>query len=637
MGRIALLPSDVANQIAAGEVVERPASVVKELVENSLDAGAEVVTVAVDGGGLGRLAITDDGAGMLPEDLRLAVVRHATSKIRSVDDLVGVSTFGFRGEALPSIASVSRMRIVTRPRGADEGTEAVIEGGAEAVLRPAGCAVGTTITVEDLFYNTPARRKFMRTPQTEGAACVEALVRLAIPRPGVRFVVRRDGRVARELLRHKDVASRVKELWPEEQLAELRGARGAVQVTALLGPPERARTGATQLALYVNGRHVRDRMLLKAVQSAYGSTLDGGRYPVGALLLELPAQDVDVNVHPQKTEVRFSAQGSVFEAVASVLRDAAAGAPWAQAMARPRDFWSSHLAPGPSLDTPATTPHVPPPPPTAPHSEPPVALPATASVGASPAAAVPRAPGREGGSPNEYLPQVLNAWVDPAGEGADPWSRLVKPPYPPSGYGPAEAAPATPAGTFGGLRYVAQLRRMYLLCEGEQGMVLLDQHAAAERVTFERLRKAYAARKVPMQPMLVPERVELSPEDVARVEEHQAELLTLGLELSALGPTSVAVRAVPALLLRADPRRLTRDLVAELGRQGQDFSRAVDLVLATMACHGSVRGGDVLADDEARGLLAALDAVDFAGHCPHGRPVLWSMKWSELDRKVGRV
>lgn len=648
MPRIALLPPDVANQIAAGEVVERPASVVKELVENSLDAEAETVTVTIDGGGLARVSVTDNGLGMGVDDLKLAVVRHATSKIRRAEDLVGVATYGFRGEALPSIASVSRFRVLSRARGASEGAEASVEGGAEATVRPAGCAVGTTITVEDLFYNTPARRKFMRTPQTEGAACVEAVVRLAIPRPDVRFVVRRDGKVIREFLRHQDVAARVREVWPDEPLADLRGTRGNVKVTALLGPPERARSGANNLALYVNGRHVRDKLLLRAVAQAYGSTLEGGRYPVGALLLEVPADEVDVNVHPQKSEVRFASQGSVFEAVVLVLRDAASTAPWAQAATRPKDFWAEHLPAGPPLENKAQ------------------ALLAKAAaqndddrppddppfVSKSPPAATPK----PSPATSPSAPKPLHAFVESAPATDDPWARLAQAPYPPTPYAsvatpstkPAEPPPApTPrpvaqdtgmpaGGTFGSLRFVAQLKRMYLLCENDGGLVILDQHAAAERVTFERLRRAYGTKTVAMQPMLVPERIELSADDVALVEERAADLLTVGMDLAPIGPTTVAVRAVPAILTRADPRKLARDLVAELGRQGNDFSRAVDLVLATMACHGSVRGGDVMADDEARALLAAMDAADFAGHCPHGRPVLWSMKWSELERKVGR-
>ncbi len=605
MPAIALLPADVANQIAAGEVVERPASVVKELVENALDAGAETLSVLVDGGGLARIAVTDDGGGIAPDDLALAVLRHATSKIRVADDLVGVATYGFRGEALPSIASVSRMKIVSRALGHDEGAECSVEGGGPAVLRPAGCAAGTTVTVEDLFFNTPARRKFMRSPATEGAACVEAVVRMAIPRPDVRVVVRRDGKIAREFLRHGDVGVRAREVWPDEQLADLRGARGAVRVHAMLGPPERARTGAGHLALYVNGRHVKDRLLMRAVAQAYGSTLDAGRYPVGAVLVEVPPEDVDVNVHPQKAEVRFASQGAVFEAVMTVLRDAAASAPWAHAVARPVGFWSDHLPAGPPL-----------------------------------AAREPQS------SRNDLAPAAA-----PSG---DPWARLVEalpdpvpvpyvrdaaeqpPPRFDAAIAPSGHGELSVKGTFAGLRYVGQLRRMYLVCEGEAGMVVLDQHAAAERVTYERLRGAYASRSVAMQPLLVPERIELTAEEIALVEERYEELLRVGMDLSPMGPTSVAVRAVPAMLTRADPRKLARDMVAELARQGSDFSRAVDLVLATMACHGSVRGGDVLADDEARALLAALDTVEFSGHCPHGRPVVFSMRWAELERKVGR-
>jgi DNA mismatch repair protein MutL len=514
--------------------------------------------------------------------------------------------------------------MVSRTKGADEGAEVTVEGGAPATLRPAGCAVGTTVTVDDLFYNTPARRKFMRSAQTEGAVCVETVVRMAIPRPDVRFAVRRDGRVVRELLRHHDVAARVREVWPDEQLAEMRGARGAVTVTAMLGPPERARSGANHLVLYVNGRHVRDRVLLRAVAQAYGSTLEGGRYPVGALLLDVPPGDVDVNVHPQKSEVRFAHQSAIFEAVAAVLRETAGAAPWAQAAVRPRDFWAEHLAPGPAVENKAQA--------------------LIARV---------QAAEREEAPLETPRPAALHAFVEATPQGDDPWARLLQAPYPPKSYepvampSPAVVAPAPGAvpastselpggGSFGALRYVGQLRRMYLVCESDVGMVVLDQHAAAERVTFERLRKAHAARAIAMQPMLVPERIELSPEEVALVEERSADLLTLGMDLSPIGATTVAVRAVPTLLLRADPRKLARDLVGEVGRQGNDFSRAVDLVLATMACHGSVRGGDTLADAEAKALLLALDQVDFAGHCPHGRPVVWSLRWGELERRVGR-
>ena len=623
MSAVALLPPEVANQIAAGEVVERPASVLKELVENALDAGATAVTVSIEGGGLGRIAVTDDGAGMGPDDLALSVLAHATSKIRSAEDLLGVATYGFRGEALPSIASVSKLRITTRTRGAAQGHEVLVEGGAPAVLRPAGCAEGTTVSVEDLFYNTPARRKFMRTPQTEAAACLEALVRLAVPRPDVRFAFRRDGKVVREYLRQNDPVARVREVLPDDSLAVLRGSRGRLSVLGVLGPPEKARSGATHLMLYVNGRHVRDRVLLRAVAQAYGSMLDGGRYPAGAVLVEVPPEDVDVNVHPQKTEVRFSPQGGVFEGVTSILREAAANAPWTRAAVRPPTFWTDHLAgSAPAAEPPQR--EVPPVPPQR------LALPAAAAVPADPWARLkPAAP-----APTPYAPPPKPASPQGPAEPARP-----------SNFGSfAVARPLTPkaphdelgGATFAALRYVGQLKRTYLVCEGEGGMVLLDQHAAAERVTFERLRAAWASRTVAMQPLLVPERIEMTASEVALVEERAADFAALGVELAPLGPTTVAVRGVPAMLAKADPQRLARDVVAEVAKQGNDFSKAVDLVLATLACHGSVRAGDEMSVPEARALLASLDAVDFAGHCPHGRPVVFSMRWGELERKVGR-
>ena len=608
--RIALLPPDVANQIAAGEVVERPASIVKELVENALDAGATSVTLTVDNGGIARIAVTDDGLGMDAEDLAMAIVRHATSKIRTADDLIGVATHGFRGEAIPSIASVSKMRITSRPRGATEGTEVFVEGGAAPTTRAVGCAVGTTVSVEELFFNTPARRKFLRAVQTESAACLDALVRLALPRPDVKFVVRRDGKVVRELLRQEDVMLRAREIWRDEPLADVRGERGPIKVTALLGPPERARVGTNSLALYVNGRSVRDRVLLRAVAQSYGSTLAGGRYPVGALLLEVPASEIDVNVHPQKSEVRFSRQNEVFAALTNILREGLNAAPWARATASFADPWAQRFRGGPVAEVPTPTPTL--------------------------FRDAPNAP-----LPDAIATSLVHAFVAPPEE-PDPWGLSPRPPYPATPYEiPAPATAAAPgdggaAGEFGGLRYVAQLKRMFLVCEGEQGMVIIDQHAAAERVTFDRLRVAYGRRTVAMQQLLVPEPVEVTAREVALVEERSAEMLGVGIELSVIGPTTLAVRAVPALMVRADPRRLARDVLAEIARQGNDFSRAVDLVLATMACHGSVRAGDELADGEARALLTALDSVDFAGHCPHGRPIVWSIRWSELERRVGR-
>lgn len=664
---IQLLPAEVANQIAAGEVVERPASVVKELVENSLDAGARVVTVSIDGGGVARIAITDDGHGMSRDDLSLSVVRHATSKIRSADDLLGVGTYGFRGEALASIGSVSRLCLTSRKRTAEEGCEVKLEGNASPAVRAVGCAVGTTVSVEDLFFNTPARRKFLRTPQTEWGACADTVARLALPRPDVRFVLRKDGKVVREYLRRDTVAERVREMWPDETLTEIDGRRGSVHIRAFLGPPERARTGTTGIAVYVNGRFVRDKLLLRAIAQSYGSTLDGGRYPPGALLVDVPAAQVDVNVHPQKAEVRFAQQNEVFASVVSLLRDGLSTAPWARALtgapSGSDDGWASRfdgapraasssasdfdLAPKPyNVDVAKLVPPEP----------------ATRSLFAKREHTDSR---REDISNTERdNSQSASLPVESASE--DPWglSSPATPTATPTTSTPASttgadygadyatvmaAAIATPRvvglsgdtglpdrQTFGALRFVAQVRRMFLICEGEWGLVMLDQHAAAERVVFDRLRKSYASRDVRVQPLLVHETFDVTSREMALAEEHAPDLARIGFELTPLGTNTLAVRAVPALLVRADPRRLARDILAELARQGNEFSRALDLVLATMACHGSVRGGDELAAEEAQSLLSSLDDCDFGGHCPHGRPVLFSIKWSELERKVGR-
>jgi DNA mismatch repair protein MutL len=638
-----MLPADVANQIAAGEVVERPASVVKELVENSLDAGARVITVSIDGGGVARIAITDDGQGMSKDDLALAVVRHATSKIRSADDLLGVATYGFRGEALASVGSVSRLCMTSRQKTSEEGCEVKLEGNASPALRAVGCAIGTTVSVEDLFFNTPARRKFLRTPQTEWGACADTVARLALPRPDVRFVLRKDGKVVREYLRRETVAERVREMWSDETLTEIDGRRGTVRVQAFLGPPERARTGTTGIAVYVNGRFVRDKLLLRAISQAYGSTLDGGRYPPGALLVDVPPAQVDVNVHPQKAEVRFAQQNEVFSSVVSLLRDGLASAPWARALTgaptSASDPWASRFDAAPYSSAPAPRAY---------------------------SAEIPRPPVETGPSPTLFTradhtpprePVDRPAALAVESVPADPWG-LASDPIPSERKPDATAdyaavmaaaisAPPRVVGlsgdtglpdrqTFGALRFVAQVRRMFLICEGEWGLVMLDQHAAAERVVYDRLRRSYASREVRVQPLLVHETLEVTAREVALAEENAEDLARIGFELTPMGTNTLAVRAIPALLVRADPRRLARDILAELARQGSEFSRALDLVLATMACHGSVRGGDEVASEEAQALLSSLDECDFGGHCPHGRPVLFSIKWSELERRVGR-
>jgi len=612
MGRIRKLTDELANQIAAGEVVERPSSIVKELVENALDAGATRVVIDVEQGGTSLVRVSDDGEGMTPDDAVMCLERHATSKISRFTDLADLGTFGFRGEALPSIASVSRLTLRTRTRDAREGTEVVAEGGAPPVVRPAGGAVGTTIEVRDLFFNVPARRKFLKATATESAHVSDVVLGMALARPDVTFVLTRDGRPVREHLRAGSREERGRSVMAGEKLTSCFAERGPVRVEALLAPPERARAGATGLSVLVNGRPVRDRMLARAVAQAYGSVLEGGRYPLGIVWVDVPPDLVDVNVHPQKAEVRFSDARAVFDAVTRELYGQLAHAfglpahgPYPQAAWRP---------PVPTLRT----------------------LDAAARdalAAATHAASTADEPARETlRDPRAAVGDVLLLSDRNLFAGAAAGS--------PAAGSPALGSPAagSPAGsTYASLRYVGQVRGMFLLCEGHDALYVLDQHAAAERVTFDRLKKAHAAHGVEMQALLVPEVVELTPSEVALLEENAESIAKLGVEVRAVGDAAVAVHGVPALLARREPARIVRDLVAEVSRSaGRPFGGMVDLVLATMACHGSVRAGDAMAPEEVVALLAALDSVAFAGHCPHGRPLVMRMTFEELERRVGR-
>ena len=602
MGRIFRLSGELANQIAAGEVVERPSSVVKELVENALDAGATRIVVDVEQGGTTLVRVSDDGEGMTPDDALLCLERHATSKITRFTDLSDLGTFGFRGEALPSIASVSRLVLRTRPRGSNEGLEVVVEGGGTPAVAPAGGAVGTTIEVRDLFFNVPARRKFLKATATESAHVSVVLLGMALARYDVTFVLTRDGRPVREHLRATSRAERARAVMSSDgaSLVECRSERGAVRIEAMLAPPERARSGATGLSILVNGRPVRDRQLVRAVSQSYGSVLESGRYPLGVVWIDVPPEVVDVNVHPQKAEVRFSDARGLFDAVTRELHDALAHA----------------------FGLPALGAH-----PQAPFVRPQQVPTLRALEGHAQAAIAATRSFIE--PPDRALLPEGNLFTVLADRAAAPFRGE------PSGSVPS--APPSEVGGYASLRYVGQVRGTFLVCEGTDGLYVLDQHAAAERVTFDRLRRSYAARGVAMQRMLVPELVELSPSDVALLEENAEEVSKLGVEVRAVGDSAVAVHGVPDLLVRADPTRLVRDLVAEVSRAaGRPFRGAVDLVLATMACHGSVRAGDAISPVEVDALLRALDDVDFGGHCPHGRPLVMRMPFAELERKVGR-
>ncbi len=598
-------------------MVERPASAVKELIENALDAGAQRVDVEIEGGGVTRLSVSDDGVGMSAENARLSVERHATSKLTAISDLNNLVSYGFRGEALPSIASVSRFALRSRPASSDAGVEVLIEGVAEPVLREAGMAVGTRVEVRELFFNIPARRKFLRSTGTESGHVTEVVEAAALTRPEVTFTLARDGRQVREFLRASGRADRVSQVCAGEDLTHCEGTRGPLRIEAYLSRPEQARTGAGGLRLFVNGRSVRDRALAVTIAQAYGSVLERGRYPRGVVYLDLPAEFLDVNVHPQKAEVRFADQRATADAVYGTLSRALAGA---FSLPTPnRNAWAK-ARPDAALVPPSSAPSVSP----SEHAW---------SAPTPPKAAEPTLEMRP------FAPAPLTPLTSLSGASGASAALLLALGPSPLAVRDASALPGRPEPeiAWSSLTFVAQLRQTYLLCESREGIYLLDQHAAAERVTFTRLRKQYQGRAVPSQSLLFPVTLEVLPAEAELVELRAKEIAEVGLDVRVRGPESISIHAVPKLLQRASAERLLRDLLAEVARKGgRGFSDAVDLALATMACHGSIRAGDPLAPSEVKALLEALDEADFAGHCPHGRPVVTFLSWAELERKVGR-
>ena len=600
--RVAVLPPELASQIAAGGVVERPSSAVKELIETALDAEASRVDVEIDGGGIARLSVADDGFGMNEIDAKLALERHATSKLRTFADLTNVATFGFRGEALPTIASVSRFILRTRERDSDVGTRVHVDAGKLMLAEPVGMPSGTQIEVSDLFYNVPARRKFLRSTGTESGHVTEAVEQAALSRSDITFTLTRDGRKVREFLRVAERAERVRQVCDLDDLASCQGERGPLRVEAFLSRPEQARAGAGGLSILVNGRPVRDRAILVTIAQAYGSVLERGRYPRGVVYIDLAPELVDVNVHPQKAEVRFADARAASDAVYQILSKALVSAFSLPPVSRAS--WGRAPA---KVAEPAAIPH-----------DVPVYRPAT-SARELPFDALLAAVHR--------APPVVEPTSDVEAEAPAVAARD-------HAVAPIRPRPEVP---WSSLRFIAQLRMTYLICEGEDGIYLLDQHAAAERVTFTRLRREYQARSVPSQALLFPLVVDVSAAELELVEARQKEIAEVGLDVRARGEGSLSIHAMPRLLSRASPERLLRDLLTEVSRSGgRGFSDAVDLAIATMACHGSIRAGDALSPSEANALLVALDDADFAGHCPHGRPVVTFLSYVELERKVGR-
>ena len=575
MATIRILPPHTVNRIAAGEVIERPAAVVKELVENALDAGAARIAVALDGGGIERIEVTDDGCGMDAAGLALAVLRHATSKLAD-EDLVRIATLGFRGEALPSVGAAARLSIVSRPREAGHASEISVEGGAVSEVMPAAGAFGTRVVVRDLFFATPARRKFLKHPRTEAEHAEAAVRRLALAAPGVAFRLESDGRVVFDLPAQERRA-RVEALFGREAaeaMVEVNGERGVLRIAGFACSPAVTRASSAMQALTVNGRPVADPVLRTSVRVAYRDVIAVGRHPVVALWLDLPPEELDVNVHPAKTELRFRDAGAVRALViGSVGRALAGGAGTALPAPRP----SLHLV----------------------HSRP----------SAVPYSHVP-------------LPGMAEAQL---AFGAAPAARVLP---------AAEPAAEHPLGA-----PVAQVLDTYVIAVAADGsLVLVDQHAAHERLTHEALREQMLDGGVRTQPLLLPAVVDLPVADVGRLLGRAEELGKLGLEIEAFGPGAVMVRALPAALGSPEPGPLLRDLADELGEMEEATSlhARLDAVIARLACHGSVRAGRRLNAAEMDALLRQMEATPRAATCSHGRPTFLKLSKAEIEKLFGR-
>jgi len=617
MSRIHLLSPRLANQIAAGEVVERPASVVKELVENALDAGARRIEVDIEAGGVKLIRVRDDGVGIYQEDLPLALSRHATSKITELDELEAVASLGFRGEALASISSVSRLELTSRPRDQEQGWKVTVEGrDMEAQISPAPHPVGTTLEVRDLFYNTPARRKFLRTEKTEFGHVDEVIKRQALSRFSVAFHFRHNQRMVYQLRAAEGPQDQ------ERRIATLLGQdfmRNAVHVDAeasglklwgWVAAPTFSRSQPDLQYFFVNGRVVRDKLVAHAIRQAYRDVLYNGRHPAFALYFELDPASVDVNVHPTKHEVRFRDSRLVhdflFRSLHRVLGEI-----------RPEQRLQTEAPlPGPvvGLNSPAERNWAP----SFQQTSMPLAtrpaeqdvrgqmevyreLHPAVSAGAS---GMPQAVGEALLAPVvDWAPQPLPVTEEAAGD-------------PPLGFA------------------VAQLHGIYILAQNRHGLVIVDMHAAHERITYERMKLAYYGQGVRAQPLLVPLTLALSTREVAAVEEHQQSLARFGLELSVAGPEMVLVRQVPVLLRDANVEQLVRDVVSDLVEQGSSdrLEATANELMATMACHGAVRANRQLTITEMNALLRDMEETERSGQCNHGRPTWTQLSMAELDK-----
>lgn len=614
---IRVLSDTLISQIAAGEVVERPASVIKELLENALDAGATEIQVKLDEGGVKRIAIVDNGSGIGEAQLPLALTRHATSKIRDLAELEAVLTLGFRGEALASIASVAQLTLTSRTA---QDRHATAIDGQTGALQPAAGAVGTTVDVRDLYFNTPARRKFLKSEQTEFGHCMDVVKRSALARPDVAFSVTHNGRAVAHW-NAGDASTRAARVLGDE----FAGAHlpvdeqaGELRLSGFAGLPTASRGRADQQYFFVNGRFVRDKLLTHAVRAAYEDVLHGERYPAYVLYLDLPPQGVDVNVHPSKIEVRFRDARGIHQFVFHALQRALARAAGAGGIVH-----AAHLAPRDGGDGASSQ----------------TRLGLSGGLGQpAPRPWVPQARMQQGGLP---MAQPLAAYdtlfgrAAPAGPVADGALRMADAALAPSdgidapSHANAASVDDQPLGFA-----LGQLHGIYILAQNARGLVVVDMHAAHERILYERFKRALDAREIPVQPLLIPVTFFADPVEIGTVEEHQDTLALLGFDIAVMSPTTLAVRAIPALLDGADAQALARAVLADLRQYGGSrvLTERQHELLGTLACHSAVRANRRLTHEEMNALLRQMEATERADQCNHGRPTWYQLTLADLDK-----
>lgn len=606
MGKIRILNDELVSKIAAGEIVERPASVVKELLENSLDAQSTLVQVELRSGGKKLIRVSDNGEGMTRDDALLSLERHATSKIRDIKDLFSIRTLGFRGEALPSIASVSRFRLTSRTGDQMGGVRISVEGGTIRGVEETGCPRGTAVEVGNLFYNTPARLKFMKTTETELTNILDIVQREALSRPGVGFGVLHEGEALVQFPQRRTIEERLSEIFPDVELFGVEAESEGVKVYGFMSSPGDARSTTQKLYAYVNLRAVKDRFLTRMMIDSYGKLIERGKFPQGVLFIDIPSEEVDVNVHPTKNEVRFKRAKLVGDLIKASVFGMLRKSPWIKGYHQGVENAVQRFF---ERRTPFE--HI----------------------------------GFDGAKKTSF--SSLHSYKQENESSEDMTIRQVSRPEPSSrivGYPSDSGEMMSPSlfeqeGFFSGLEIIGQLGKLYIICASKKGMILIDQHAAHERVNYEKLKNAYAKQdRLVTQELLIPQAIELSPYEANLLARCRGEIERLGIKIEEFGKGTFLVRSIPSILQIANVERLVKDMLGEIATlgEGKTLEEDIDHIIATIACHSSVRASQDLNQEEMRALLEELDRVEFPHSCPHGRPVASELTFQELEKMFKR-